>query len=252
MDSLMLGSLTVYRRLLHENLFTTSNLRSLPPSLRPTDSAIKQYSESLPVVGHGLAGMAAGWTVSTIATPVEHVKARLQVQYSFDKSSRFYSGPLDCARKILSSHGISGLWHGFSATLIFRSFFFAWWGSYAVISNTIRSRTSLSEPAVNFWAGGLSAQVFWLVCYPADVIKQAIMTDPLGGRLGDGQRKYFRWIDAARAVGQRNGLKSYWRGFTPCFVRAFPANAAALVVFEGVLRGIRDNDEKKKKTARGL
>ena len=43
----------------------------------------------------------AGATVSFIAAPVEHIKARLQVQYAADKSKRLYSGPVDCIKKIV-------------------------------------------------------------------------------------------------------------------------------------------------------
>ena len=77
----MLGSLTVYRRLLRENVFTKH--------------------DSLPTLGHGIAGIGAGCTVSFIAAPVEHVKARLQVQYAADKTKRLYSGPIDCAKKLV-------------------------------------------------------------------------------------------------------------------------------------------------------
>jgi solute carrier family 25 carnitine/acylcarnitine transporter 20/29 len=42
----------------------------------------------------------AGWTVSLVATPVEHIKARLQVQYG-DTVTRVYTGPIDCARKLV-------------------------------------------------------------------------------------------------------------------------------------------------------
>ena len=98
----MLGSLTIYRRLLHENVFTERNFRTLlPTAIRPSDKNIQEYSKKLPAAGHGLAGMWAGWTVSMIAAPVEHVKARLQVQYSADKSKRLYSGPIDCVTKIV-------------------------------------------------------------------------------------------------------------------------------------------------------
>lgn len=45
----------------------------------------------------------AGTTVSFIAAPVEHIKARLQVQYAADKTKRMYSGPIDCLRKIVST-----------------------------------------------------------------------------------------------------------------------------------------------------
>lgn len=229
MDSLMLGSLTAYRRLVNEHVFQ-------PLRARPDSSAAHlpvTERKKLPSVGHGMAGMMAGWTVSLIAAPIEHIKARLQIQYQASKSQRLYSGPIDCTRKIFRQHGIPGLWHGLSATLLFRTFFFFWWGSYDVFTRLLQDRTNLSTPAVNFWAGGCSAQVFWITSYPSDVVKQRIMTDPLGR-----ERKFPRWRDAAKAIYRENGLKGYWRGFVPCFLRAFPANAVALVAFEGVMRAL--------------
>jgi solute carrier family 25 (mitochondrial carnitine/acylcarnitine transporter), member 20/29 len=219
----MLGSLTVYRRLLLENVFSR-------PGLRRNDSSAPP---KLPAIGHAMAGILAGWTVSFIAAPVEHVKARLQVQYAAEKSKRMYSGPIDCARKLLKGHGIPGLFHGLSATLLFRTFFFFWWGSYDVLTRLLSKHTQLSAPAVNFWAGGLSAQIFWLTSYPSDVVKQRIMTDPLGP-----ERKFPHWKDAAKAIWKESGWRGYWRGFLPCFLRAFPANAMALVAFEGVMRAL--------------
>jgi len=230
MDSLMLGSLTLYRRLLNENVFQ-------PLRARPTSEAIwlsDDEKKKLPSFGHGMAGMMAGWTVSFIAAPIEHVKARLQVQYQTTKAQRLYSGPIDCTRQILSKHGVSGLWHGLSATLLFRTCFFFWWGSYDVFTRWFQRNTNLSTPAINFWAGGLSAQVFWLTSYPSDIVKQRIMTDPLD----PDKRKYARWREAWRAVAKDSGWKGYWRGFVPCFLRAFPANAVALVAFEGVMRSL--------------
>jgi solute carrier family 25 carnitine/acylcarnitine transporter 20/29 len=152
------------------------------------------------------------------------------VKYSAETSKRLYSGPIDCSRQIFRQHGLRGLYHGLGATLIFRTFFFFWWGSYDVFTRWFKKNTAMSTPAINFWAGGLSAQVFWLTSYPSDVIKQRIMTDDLANR------KFPRWRDAARAVGRENGWRGYWRGFVPCFLRAFPANAMALVAFEGVMR----------------
>ena len=219
MDSIMMGSLNVYRRVMADHVFHV-------------DKA------ALPAVGHGMAGSLAGATVSFVAAPVEHVKARLQVQYAARKADRLYSGPLDCVAKIYRHHGLRGLFHGLSATLVFRGFFFFWWSSYDVLSRAMRERTSMSTPAINFWAGGLSAQVFWLTSYPGDLVKQRIMTDPLGGGLGDGERRFRRWRDAARAVYRESGWRGYWRGFVPCFLRAFPANAMALLVWEGVMRGL--------------
>ncbi|EGC41630.1 mitochondrial carrier protein [Histoplasma capsulatum var. duboisii H88] len=219
MDSVMLGSLTLYRRFLFEHVFSNKQLRRLIPF------ASDKIPDRLSSFGHGIAGIMAGSTVSFIAAPVEHVKARLQIH-----------GPIDCMKKILHVHGIAGIYRGLGATLIFRSFFFFWWGTYDIFSRLMKQNTRLSTPAINFWAGGLSAQVFWLTSYPSDVVKQRIMTDPLGGKLGDGERRFLRWGDAAMAVVKESGWRGYWRGFLPCFLRAFPANAMALVAFEGVMR----------------
>ncbi|PNS20279.1 hypothetical protein CAC42_5729 [Sphaceloma murrayae] len=228
MDSLMLGSLTLYRRLLNDSIFQPMRRRNVTTS---NSSILQVRDERLPTIGHAAAGIMAGWTVSFIAAPIEHVKARLQIQYAANKAQRLYTGPIDCTKKLVSQHGVLGLYHGLSATLIFRTFFCFWWGSYDLFNRYFKEHTSLSAPAINFWAGGLSAQVFWLTSYPSDVIKQRIMTDEL-----DGRRRYHNWRTAAVAVGRENGWRGYWRGFVPCFLRAFPANAMALVAFEGVMR----------------
>jgi len=114
--------------------------------------------------------------------------------------------------------------------MLFRTFFFFWWGSYDIITRQLEQRTNMTPMLVNFWAGGLSANLFWLFSYPSDVIKQRIMTDSLENR------RFKNWREAAVAVGRQSGVRGYWRGFMPCIMRAFPANAVALVAFEGVMR----------------
>lgn len=92
----MLGSLTLYKRLLLENVFSNPRIREAIPFSKGTNP------NTLPSFGHGIAGILAGCTVSFIAAPVEHVKARLQIQYAADKKQRMYSGPIDCSKKIVS------------------------------------------------------------------------------------------------------------------------------------------------------
>lgn len=86
----MLGSLTLYKRLLNDHVFNAQA------------AAYTGEKPKLPVIGHAIAGTCAGWTVSFIAAPIEHVKARLQVQYAAQKSDRLYSGPIDCTKKLVS------------------------------------------------------------------------------------------------------------------------------------------------------
>ena len=131
----------------------------------------------------------------------------------------------------LRDHGLPGLYKGLYSTTLFRTFFLFWWGSYDIFSQAFQDNTNLSSSAINFWAGGLSAQVFWITSYPADVIKQKIMTDSFGS-----SQRFPRWKDAAINVWRESGWRGYWRGFLPCFLRAFPANAMALFAFEGVMK----------------
>ena len=98
----MLGSLTFYRRILKDNVFSTPSIQAISRASNPQiESANQQVEDRLPTIGHAVAGVMAGATVSFIAAPIEHIKARLQVQYAADKSQRLYNGPVDCVKKIV-------------------------------------------------------------------------------------------------------------------------------------------------------
>lgn len=147
---------------------------------------------------NGIAGLGAGWTVAMVASPIEVIKVRLQIQVT-SGNERQFKGPIDCARQMTQRYGPLGVYRGLHATLAQRSFFFFLWGSYDLYSNWLRSlRTTsrfpflttatparphtpeyalaqkngqLTERAVNFLAGGLAANTFWTLAYPVDVAK---------------------------------------------------------------------------------
>lgn len=229
MDATMLGSLNFYRRVLNDRFFANPDPDSMPSRF---DEPRFAHVQDLPAYGHGIAGLMAGFTVSVVAAPIEHIKARLQVQYSH-KSQSEYRGPVDCLRKIYRSHGIGGIYRGIWATMIFRSSFFFLWGSYDILQQFFKQRTNLSKASIDFWSGGLSAQIFWISSYPADVIKQRIMTDGWGA-----EQKLPNWRIAARTIHMESGWRGYWRGFTPCFLRALPTNACALAAFGITMRAL--------------
>ncbi|QPG74558.1 hypothetical protein FOA43_001889 [Brettanomyces nanus] len=209
MDSVMLGSLHVYRRFLKENFYAKE--------------------DKLPLVGHCLAGLGAGLTVSFVAAPIEQLKARLQVQY--DASSRIYKGPIDCLVRLIKYDGLKTLYKGLIPTMIFRTSFITWWGSYEIITNWFKENTKMSNTAINFWAGGLSATCFWITAYPADVVKNVIMIDDVR------KPKFNKYSDAVKYIyREKGGLRGFGKGFLPCILRSFPANAAALSAFEAVMR----------------
>jgi len=74
MDSIMLGSLTFYRRILHKTLFNPNRMYEGPSGWMGRDLPMPDAKlHKLPTVGHAMAGVMAGATVSFIAAPVEHV-----------------------------------------------------------------------------------------------------------------------------------------------------------------------------------
>ncbi|KAG1506498.1 hypothetical protein G6F53_009649 [Rhizopus delemar] len=176
----------------------------------------------LSVFQHGLAGLAGGITVSFVATPVEQIKARLQVQY--DSGNKVYKGPIDCVKQVVRNNGIFGLWQGLLPTMLFRSWFFVFWGSYEVFTKEL-SKLNMTDGTVTFVAGGLSATAFWAGAFPSDVVKNRYMTQP-----DVSPKKFPTPTSVARFVYKTEGLAGFYRGFLPSFLRAFPTNASAVFI----------------------
>ncbi|ORX68688.1 mitochondrial carrier [Linderina pennispora] len=204
MDAVQLGSLSNYRLLLQGG----------------------NKAHKLTHLEHAVAGMGAGWTVAMVATPVELIKVRLQVQYASGDQRRY---------------GVFGIWHGLPATLTQRSFFFFLWGSYDVYSEWMRTlrRTDhfpyyakTGSKLINFLAGGMAANTFWCMCYPVDVVKNRYMTQ------GDESPISFRRMFAH--VYRTEGVRGFFRGFVPTFIRSFPTNASAIFVWESTMRFLKN------------
>jgi len=139
-DSVLLGSLHNYRLLLREH-----NILTEPSPNDPTQPRLS-------ILGHALAGLGAGITrytirslvrncsrplsnrlssfSSVVATPMETLKVKLQIQYEVNKADRQFSGPIDCLRKIIRKQGILGLYNGFLGTVASRSNFMIFFGSF--------------------------------------------------------------------------------------------------------------------------
>ncbi|GAC95390.1 hypothetical protein PHSY_002965 [Pseudozyma hubeiensis SY62] len=232
-DSVLLGSLHNYRRFF---------ARLTNPSYGEEDSV-----KGLAVKYHALAGLMAGWTNSFVTTPVELIKAKLQMQtqrvslHLPGQPSTVVSefrGPLDCIRQIVAQRGVFGLWHALPATLLFRSSFAAMFGSYEYFQQLFSSwkgtSWELSPGTITFISGGLGAEVFWLTAFPADVIKNRMMAD----NIKDPKYKDVKsaWLSAWNARGKDvvwwRKVRGVYTGFLPCLLRAFPTNAAALFAFE--------------------
>ncbi|KAG8750791.1 hypothetical protein FRC14_000219 [Serendipita sp. 396] len=220
-DSVLLGSLHNYRlRIKDSSLFTEPVPR-------------RESSERrLTLLGHGVAGLAAGLTSAFLATPVELLKVKLQVQYQARKSDRQFSGPIDCMKQVIRAQGIRGLWRGFAGSLAFRAnFFWLFISIEALMRGSARlegTRFEMSEGTANFLSGGLGSFAFWIMAIPADNVKNRVFAAPLASNT--------TVREVVRDIYSTAGITGFFRGLAPSMLRAFPVNASAYFVYEGLLR----------------
>ena len=191
-----------------------------------------------------IAGCVAGGIQSIIASPMELVKIRFQMQgegvssnvTTSKRDSRFhYRSPTDCLKKIFKHEGgMRGVFRGMTLTLIrevpsFGTYFVSY--EYLCrITNAIDSVDGrVSIPRLLF-CGGTAGILCWIVTYPADVIKTRQQMD------GMGVTKYKCMVDCTLKSVQEEGYTVLFRGINPTLLRAFPTNAATLATVTVVLK----------------
>lgn len=72
----------------------------------------------------------------------------------------------------------------------------------------------------------------WFTSYPIDIVKSKMQTDSLNPK----EQQYKGTLDCFKKIYQTNGIKGFFRGFTPTILRAAPVNACTFYTFELVLR----------------
>jgi len=200
--------------------------------------------QRLTLIGHGIAGLGAGLTSALIATPMEMLKVRLQLQLERSSSDRQFKSPIDCVRQVIRTQGIPGLWTGFTGSLVLRCNFFWMFLSFETFMRSFSklqgTRYEISTGLSNFLSGGLGSFVFWAFGMPADNIKNRMMSQPLTASNGHQsifvRRSRTSFVSVARGIYIHDGMKGFFRGLGPTFLRAFPVNASAIFVYEGILR----------------
>jgi len=194
----------------------------------------KEPGEKLGPGKLALAGAFSGIWTTAVTAPVELVKARLQVQINTKPvpGQVLFAGPLDCAKKVVRSEGIRGLYRGTLITL-YRDVpaSAAWFGTYELIKQSaIPAGGSVLDvsPFVLMFAGGMAGINNWLLCFPIDLIKSRIQTDLSGSRKSI--------LTVYREVVTKDGYLGLYKGISPALLRAFPANAACFVTVEYTMR----------------
>jgi len=199
-----------------------------------TDSVV---SGSLSKTQFFASGATAMWVNSFVLGPIEHIRIRMQIQNSQTSSVKF-NGPFDCIRKIYQQHGIRGLYIGQPVTMLRETigggFYFL---TYEYLCQQAVKRTNHENVReLPKWMvllfGAAAGVMFWVPVFPADVIKSKLQSDDFDNR------KYKGGIDAVIKTYQSEGIRGFYRGFSPCLLRSAPVNACTFFAFELAMRAL--------------
>jgi solute carrier family 25 (mitochondrial carnitine/acylcarnitine transporter), member 20/29 len=197
-----------------------------------------------------LAGVVGGLAATPVATPIDQVKACLQVQcarYDTSPQKLRFSGPMDCARQLLRHRSSGGMgiggglfryMHVEAMEMCFMGFFFSGYElALRALSRddppTGHARTK-PPPLHSFVAGGCGGTLFWVLALPVECVKNRLMTTQFDGQLT--KPKYVGVAHCAQSIYRDGGLRSFWRGAAPAILRTFPTNGATFVAYEFALR----------------
>lgn len=202
---------------------------------RPTPVPVPGVTTKPDYVKLYAAGTWAGLIQCFIATPVELVKCKLQVQVEAASSTKAqYTGPWDCIKKSVARNGVvPGLFRGFWPT-IWRDgpSYGLYFCTFEYFKYTLGPKNGeKAGVSACLFAGGMAGIATWLSTYPADVIKSMVQTLPDGAtaheaRMSTIAMKYYRL----------HGWRWFFQGLKPTLIRAVPSNAVTFLVYEYALR----------------
>ncbi|RAL09096.1 mitochondrial carrier protein [Aspergillus homomorphus CBS 101889] len=179
-----------------------------------------------------VAGAGAGLVTSIVSGPVEHIRIRLQTQPH--GIGRIYSGPFDCARKLIRAEGLAGLYRGQVMTVVREMHGYGvWFATYEGLVRWAMHQQRKRREELPGWQialyGGVAGEALWLLSHPIDVIKSKMQSDGFGM-----ERKYHGLRDAVRDTWAGSGLRGMFYGIGPALLRAMPASAGTFVAAEFV------------------
>jgi solute carrier family 25 carnitine/acylcarnitine transporter 20/29 len=185
-------------------------------------------SSNLSVMDFVKCGMIAGFFTAFSISPVELIRIKMQVQGN--QAVKQYSSTIDCFKKIVKNHGLKGIYQGYVST-VFREVpaYAIYFGVYESLMNKNTKAYGRREniPKLNIVMNGALAGVcLWLGTFPMDVIKSRIQADNIENR------QYKSYMSTINSIMKENGIGGFWKGLTPCLIRAPPINAATFLTFE--------------------
>ncbi|XP_061338561.1 mitochondrial arginine transporter BAC2-like [Gastrolobium bilobum] len=179
--------------------------------------------------GVALGGVCAGVLQSTLLSPIELVKIRLQLPNTAQLTQP-QKGPVSVAKNIWKMEGLRGIYRGLGITMLRDApayGFYFWTYDYAREKLHPGCRESCQESLNTVLiAGGLAGVASWVSSYPFDVIKTRLQAQT------PSSLKYKGIVDCFRKSIKEEGYVVLWRGIGTAVIRAFVVNGAVFSAYE--------------------
>ena len=179
------------------------------------------------------AGLLSGVFTTAIMAPGERIKCLLQIQAANSAGEKKYNGSWDCSKKLYKQGGIRSIYKGTAATLLrdvpASGVYFATYDYFKKKLAEQSGSTDLS-PLRTICAGGMAGIFNWIVALPVDVAKSRFQTAPEG--------TYKGLLDVYKELIKADGIRAFYKGFTPVIIRAFPSNAACFLGYEVAMKAL--------------
>lgn len=168
-----------------------------------------------------LSGITSGALAITVAQPTDVVKVKMQA-----KSGIKYRNSLQAYKMIYRSEGLPGLWKGLGPNVARNATVnAAELVCYDTIKDLLIRRLHFQDNLICHFYSAFGAGFFaTVVASPIDVVKTRIMNSSAG--------QYQGMIDCARKLVAESGVKAFYKGFTPSFMRLGSWNVCMFVTYE--------------------
>ncbi|CAH1783501.1 unnamed protein product [Owenia fusiformis] len=215
----------VFPSVLREGIYSTIRLGAYEPIKRMFGATDPAHT---PLWKKICAGGISGAIGSSIATPTDLVKVRLQAEGNLPQGQTpRYTGTFDAFRQIIKYEGIRGLYVGVGPTVQRAAILTATQiPAYDHIKHSILNHELMSEGTqLHFITSFMAGFVTACTTSPVDVIKTRIMNQK-------GKAKYSSTVHCLIKTIQAEGPLGLYKGFIPNWMRIGPHTVVSFLIFE--------------------
>lgn len=169
-----------------------------------------------------IAGGMSGFIGSALANPTDLLKVRMQAWEGAPHGLRWH------IKDVYNNSGFIGFYRGLNATIIRAILLNATkLATYDHIKHTLINYKIVKDGYLCHFMSSVCAGIcIAIVTSPVDIVKTRLMNQPKD------QKLYKGLVDCAVKIYKNEGIKSFYKGFTPQWMRFGPFTIVQLMVWE--------------------